>query len=257
VTPPHCFSDSTKTGLAALASASPRLLSVDVFDTLLLRRTRPEFLRFVDVARLQDRALAHASPGAERLLAARLSVTRQAYAAVRNGDGRGEVQFTAILADMCRKLGLDAVDVAMLEQLEVDYETTVLSPNRRLAAALNRLSAAGIPVVAVSDTPLSAAAVATLLRRLLPELAVTRLYASSDIGLTKRAGTLFDHLCEQEAVRPEQVLHLGDHPWSDRDMPRRRGLQVLHLPRSAPWRWLHACRHRLICHALRRRGLIP
>ncbi|HLN23762.1 MAG TPA: HAD family hydrolase [Patescibacteria group bacterium] len=239
---------------AALAAAAPRLLSVDVFDTLLLRRTRPEYRRFIDVAQLQDIALAPASPGADRLLSTRLSVTRRAYAAVRDGTGRGEVQFTAILAEMCRELGLDTAAIALLEQVELDYETSVLTPNRRLAEALN---ATGIPIAAVSDTPLSAAAVATLLRRLLPELVIARLYASSDVGLTKRAGTLFDYLCEREAVRPEHVLHLGDHPWSDRDMPRQRGLQALHLPRPVLWRWLHGLRHRLIRHTLRRRGLIP
>lgn len=243
---------------AALAAAPTHLVSVDVFDTLLFRTTRPEFTRFADVAELQDMALGAASPGCNRLLASRLATTRRAYQAVRAGrSDQSEVRFTTILREMCEEMGLDPACVALLEHVEEAYEITVLSPNRRLGMALTRLAAAGIPVVATSDTPLSTLVVGTLLRRFHPHLALTRIYASSDAGTTKRDGGLYDHVCRHENVSPEHVLHVGDHPWSDCHMAKQRGLRALHLPRPMPWRWLHALRHRLARQALRRRGLIP
>lgn len=240
-----------------VAASPPLLLSVDIFDTLLLRGTKPEFARFREVASWQDRALGPASPGAAALLAARLSVTRRAYAAIRADGGPGEVRFTAILADICGELAIDPVWVPKLEKLEVEYETTVLAANRALAAELKRLSAAGIPLIATSDTPLSVAAVTALLTRFHPDLSFAHIYASSDLGRTKRVGTLYDHLCESCQVPPGQILHMGDHSWSDVAMPRQRGLRAVHLPRPAPWRWLHACRHGLIRRSFRLGGLIP
>ncbi|MGE5514961.1 MAG: HAD-IA family hydrolase [Bacteroidota bacterium] len=243
---------------AALAAAPTHLVSVDVFDTLLLRSTRPEFTRFADVAKLQDMALGAASPGRDRLLASRLATTRRAYQAVRAGTSeQGEVNFSSILGEMCEELGLAPACAAVLEQVEEAYEITMLSPNRRLGTALARLAATGLPVVATSDTPLSAVVVGTLLRRFHPHLALTRIYASSDVGCTKRDGGLYDHVCRHENVSPEHVLHVGDHPWSDCHMAQQRGLRALHLPRPMPWRWLHALRHRLARQTLRRRGLIP
>lgn len=243
---------------AALAAAPTHLVSVDVFDTLLLRSTRPEFARFADVAKLQHIALGQASPGPGRLLASRLATTRRAYQAVRAGRSeQGEVNFRSILGEMCEELGLEPACVAVLEHVEEAYEITVLSPNRRLGMALTRLAVTGTPVVATSDTPLSALVVGTLLRRFHPHLALTRIYASSDAATTKRDGGLYDHVCRHENVSPEHVLHVGDHPWSDCHMAKQRGLRALHLPRPAPWRWLHALRHNFVRQAMRRRGLIP
>lgn len=238
---------------AALAAGGFDLVSVDVFDTLLLRGTRPEFARFADVARLQHDALAGASPGARTLLACRLRVTRRAYEAVRAGRS-GEVNFAAILAEMCAELGLPSPTVETLLAVELDYEAGVLTPNRDLAEILAGLN---LPLVAVSDTPLPAAALAGLLARFLPDLPLRRVYASADEGVTKRDGALFELVCEREGVAPARVLHLGDHARSDVAVPRARGLTAVHLPRPPLWRGLHGMRHQHWRRALRRQGLIP
>lgn len=238
---------------AALGMADVDLVSVDVFDTLLLRRTRPEFARFSDVAELQHGALGAASPGSAALLACRLRVTRRAYDEVRAGRS-GEVSFAAILAELCAELHLPSETAAALLEVELHYEAGVLAPNRPLATLLAGLA---VPVVAVSDTPLSAASVGALLMRFLPGLPLGRIYASADEGATKRDGALFDVVCRREGVAPARVLHVGDHPHSDVAMPKARGLGAVHLPRTPLWRWLHGLRNDRWRRALRRQGLIP
>lgn len=218
------------------------LLSVDVFDTLLLRGTRPEFLRFADVAIRQDYALAGLgldSPGPERLLASRLRCTRSAYQAARCGDGAGEVVFASIVAAMLDDLGVPVVALEPLRRIEIEFEKTVLRGNRRLAAALGD---ATVPVVAISDTPLAGAEIRELLDHTLPGHSVGHVFASSDMGLTKRDGALFRHVCQECRVAPAAVLHLGDHPWSDLRMARQQGLAALMTPRPLPWRLLHGWR---------------
>lgn len=241
----------------AIAAAPTQLLSVDLFDTLLLRRTRPEFVRFADVARLQHAALATASPGAERLLAARLKRTREAYAAARARPGGGEVSFDAILAALCDDFALSADWVERLRRIELDYELGQLRPNRPLAAFIAAAARDGLPTVITSDTPLRGVDLVFLIERLLPGLPLTALHASADLGQTKRDGGLFTHLCHRAGVTPAMVLHMGDHPHSDVLMPRRQGLRALHLPRSLWWRGVHGVRAQMSRRRLRRHGLIP
>ena len=238
---------------AALAVGGFDLVSVDVFDTLLLRGTRPEFARFADVSRLQHQALGAVSPGAKTLLACRLRVTRRAYEAVRAGRS-GEVSFAAILDEMCAELALPPDSAQALLAAELEYEAGVLTPNRDLVDVLAGLD---LPLVAVSDTPLSAAALAGLLGRFLPDLPLRRIYSSADEGATKRGGGLFDVVCGREGVAPGRVLHLGDHARSDVSVPRARGLTAVHLPRPSLWRGVHGMRHQHWRRALRRQGLIP
>ncbi|MBX9635691.1 MAG: hypothetical protein K2X44_11980 [Magnetospirillum sp.] len=141
--------------------------------------------------------------------------------------------------------------------VELAYEKTVLSANRPLLGLLEEFRSSGMVVAAVSDTPLESADLAQLLDHAGAGTPFTRLYASAEIGLTKRDGHLFGHLCRTEGVAPTHILHMGDHPWSDVEMPRRHGYNTLHLPRAPLWRWLHGWRDRRIKHQLRRQGLIP
>ena len=186
----------------AVARYRPRLISVDVFDTLLLRTTRPEFVRFADVATLQDRALragGHPSPGMARLLATRLSITRQAYQETRLPNAaRGEVNFRVILADLCAELGLPSSFVADFLMIELEYEATVLSLNRPLLAALAQQT---VPIIATSDTPLWSQDIAALLYRLAPNHPINRIFASGEVGLTKRRGGLYAHLASEVGTR--------------------------------------------------------
>ncbi|MBC7907741.1 MAG: hypothetical protein H7Y60_13495 [Rhodospirillaceae bacterium] len=239
----------------AMGARPTLLLSVDVFDTLLLRTTKPELVRFAEAARWQEAALRrHGFPScdADALLAARLSLTKAAYDCVRTGEA-GEVRFTAILADICARLGLDAACVPVLVDAELAYEKTRLSPN---LALMRVLADVGVPMVATSDTPLSAAHVAVLLDHFLPGHGIRRIHASSDAGVTKRAGLMYVYISQQENVAPEGIVHVGDHPWSDCRMALEQGVRAVHLPRPALWRLINRWRDKLNRRQLRRRGLI-
>lgn len=233
----------------------PRLLSVDVFDTLLWRGTRPEFVRFADVSVLQSRALVARGWGgasALALLRTRLAVTRQAYQRVR-AEG-GEVCFRQILENLCQDLALPADAVDLFEQVELDYEKTVLRPNRALALLLQRLA---VPVVVTSDTPLAAARIAELMRCFHPDLPLQGVFASCQEQATKRDGSLYPRLCRHFDVDPGAVVHVGDNPLADGKMAAANGLAAKVIPRILPWRLVHGWRAGRARRRLRGQGLIP
>jgi len=212
-----------------------RLISVDVFDTLLLRNGSSERSRLISGERRFAALLA--SQGrpvdAELLLRARIDAQRFAYRALDVDGGEGEVRLVDVVSRQLAVLGLPRSFVDARVEIEVTIEEDSLAANRPLAAFLNECRVAGARIVAVSDTALSAAALSRLMARFHKEGLIDRIYASADEGATKRHGELFRHVSAAEAVPLSQMLHLGDDAHADVAVPRRLGIGAVHLPRPA------------------------
>ena len=225
---------------------SIRLVSVDLFDTLLLRGTRPELVRFHDIAvRWHQTLLAQglSSPGVQALYRCRLSEHKAAYDRIKSQDGQGEARHEAILGSITKRLKLTDATIPILAATEIAYETAAVTVNAGLANVLIRLRQKK-PVVFTSDMYLPGPALAGIISALAPELADLPLYVSSDLGRSKRYGTLFPHLVSATSLAPQQILHVGDNPISDVARPRAAGLRVMLLPRNLGWRILHGLRHK-------------
>ncbi|WP_431854904.1 hypothetical protein [Azospirillum sp.] len=241
--------------LAAILDAGCPVVSFDLFDTLLLRGTRPELQRFGDAARAQHAALTAAglaSPGAEALYRGRLRAHKAAYDRVRR-TGAGEVRHADILAEVCRLCALTPDAAAILAEAELDHERRALRPNRPLLAVLYQLRARRRVVIA-SDMYLSAAQVGRLIAWTAPDLAGIPLHVSSEVGASKRRGDLFAAVAAAEAVAPAAMLHVGDDPVNDVARALAAGCRALHLPRPAPWRAARAARAAWVRWRLARRG---
>ena len=242
--------------LERLAQApSVAVVSMDLFDTLLLRGTRPELARFRDIAEGWHRALRDqglASPGAAALYNARLREHKAAYDRIKPLNGRAEVRHGDVLAAITHGLGLAAPAGDVMAAAELAYEIRAVRLNTPLASLLLRL-ARDREVVFASDMYLSGEALRRLLAAKAPRLAGFPLFVSSDLGLTKRHGTLFPHLAEAMGVAPGAILHTGDNRLSDVENPQAAGFSAVFLPRSWPWRWLHGLRQRYVRSVLTRR----
>lgn len=206
------------------------LISTDVFDTLLLRRLRSERSRIVEAERLFARFLGERGflVSVERLVDLRLRAQALAHRAV-NMNGNGEVGFLDITRRQLQVLGLPEELAQDRLGIEIEVEKRSLRPNRALAAALRR---SGLPVVAISDTGLPAAAIAGLIEHHHgPEL-ISRVYSSADEAATKRQGDIFLQILAAEEVAPHRLLHVGDDAIADHEVPCALGIRTLHLPRA-------------------------
>lgn len=243
----------------SLQRVDPAVISVDIFDTLLLRGLRPELSRFAAIARNQRRALAGAGVAVDdqALYRERLAAGLRAYDRARGGKGLVEARFEGIMEDVCRALALPQEVLNILREVELDYESRAVRMNHDLAGRLAAAQAEGRRLVLTSDMYLSSVDIADLLRRVGSSLRPDGIYISSDRQRTKRSGTLFDLLVAEEGVQPGRILHLGDHPHSDVAVPAARGLRVGHLPRGRMWRAVGWAARSVVRADLRRRGLVP
>ena len=226
-----------------LDSGAIGVLSLDLFDTLLLRDFTAELERFAVVAKALHRRFLQHSAG--ELYEARALAHQMAYRSVTPVQGCREASAERIFTIMARILGLpaDAVPALMAEELDCEAAHLRVSPAVRelLKGAHDR----GIAVIAVSDMYWSGRELAALLEHLLPAEAkmIRKVYSSSDFGVSKASGELFARVLWETGCAPEAMLHLGDDLQADFRTPFvRYGIRSIWLPRSDLFR--QYCRSR-------------
>lgn len=211
-----------------------RIISCDVFDTLLHRDHRSETRRFQDIASLASARLVVARQVLREpatIFAVRREVQREAYRALALTRPSGDVRFADMVDAMARMLALDEDGARILHEAELAVELRQLHPNRQLLDWLAGQAALGVRIIAISDTYHPAGTIGALLEALAPGHPVATVYTSADLDATKRSGALFPLVLQAEQARPADVLHLGDDPTADVAMPRAAGLPTRRLTR--------------------------
>lgn len=226
--------ESALTGyLDGLLSPSIRLISVDVFDTVLLRHPVSELGRFVGIATRQAEALAglayEGQPTAIDLLVARLQATRASYRLSEPRQGAREGSILQIHRTVERTLGLRRGSHQALIDHELAFEATVTYRNTPLCRWLEERRAAGTELVLLSDMYLHGEHI----RRLLDThdiLDGVEVVSSADHKVNKHSGSAYPALLESRQLGADELLHLGDNLRSDYQLPRRLGIRSGHLP---------------------------
>ena len=216
-----------------LDSGKIAILSLDIFDTLLLRDLTAELERFAGTAKNQSLRFTQFSP--EELYHARALAHQMAYQNVYPEDGFREATAEQIFQIMTRILNLPSEAASVLMEEELRYEIDHLRVNPVIWELLKDANDQGIPVIAISDMYWGSKDLSTLLNRLLPDgKMIRKVYSSSDYGVTKASGTLFSHVLREMECAPETVLHLGDDFRSDFLCPFvQHGIRSIWLPRAS------------------------
>jgi FMN phosphatase YigB (HAD superfamily) len=216
--------------LAALArDPACRLVSSDLFDTVLLRDSATETERLAESA---YRAATRLGVRHDALVTLRWCLHDAAYRAVELERPSGEATLAAMTRVLAGALGLGAEAAEVLRATEVEVDASHLHPNRPLLDMLAGLRRDDTRVVAVSDTYYSERDLQDLLRTVVGEHPFQAVYASAELGVTKHAGSIFSRVCELEQVEPGQVVHVGDSTGADVAQAAAAGWRPVHLPRS-------------------------
>lgn len=218
-----------------IGPGSARIISCDVFDTLLRRNgiAEPNRVRLIadraTVLLAEERGI---SIDARALWRARMDVQRHAYRALDMVHPTGEVTFAKLMHGMSTALGLGAIEADIFKRAEIAIERTQLAPNRALLAWLLQHAANGIRIIAISDTWHDVPTIMELLDAVAPGHPVAKVYTSADLDATKRSARIFPVIAAEEGMPPSEFLHLGDDELADDLMPRSAGWRAQRIPRS-------------------------
>ncbi len=203
-----------------------KVISFDVFDTLLLRPVRTEQEKFALLdACFRNELDAHVSFARLRTMA-EASLRRKIIRHELPGEDFSIDQICQVLAE---EFGLGAETAAKMLQAERDLEARLCSPRKSGRFLYEKAVASGRRVVLLSDMYLTGADLARLLACCgypgNPEI-----YVSSETGLRKSTGSMFRALPGLVGAEPSQILHIGDSLASDVEPAGAAGIHAVHLP---------------------------
>lgn len=219
------------------ALAGGRILSLDVFDTLVLRDNSSELTRFYEIGGkiaeiVRDKAGRQVTQ--VDAFAARYLGTKATYRASATVKGSREGSLDEIHKTASWILtGSPALAEAFIEA-ELTYEATRITPNPWLWAYVDRYLKKGGRVVLVSDMYMHAPQIVTLLGKIgWPNNEDVALFSSADTKVSKASGGIFGLIETAFKAAPSDFLHLGDSLKGDMVQPIRNGWSAIHLPLAA------------------------
>lgn len=211
-----------------LASGRFQVVSLDIFDTLLARIDLPEHIQR-HVCRQLAAKVRDATP--EQVWQARQQAeTQLRKQAVAQGLDY-ECCFSELLP-LWIKTWVGHEDPALIHlanELELQAETTALYIKHGVVDFLNWLKSFNMSLLAISDMYLDGKYVEQLLEHLGLKKYFKAIYVSSDSGMGKHTGRLFEYVQEQQNLIEQSWVHIGDNPHSDRLKPCELGIQGIWL----------------------------
>lgn len=201
-----------------------KLISVDVFDTLLLRTVAKAVDVFEAVwEEAGKRGIAGTSISKKEFMRFRMEMERLARAGATNRE--------VSLHDIYRQFpSFIAKDLQALEELETECEMKCCYANPVLLSWLEETKRHGCRLALVSDMYLSAAQIKEILGCSRIDTALfDEVIVSNEYGCSKQDGALFDILLgKYPQYAADEILHIGDNRNADYNQPLRKGMQAFH-----------------------------
>jgi len=215
-----------------LERAQATVVSLDVFDTLLLRAPTSELTRFWHIAN-QIAAWARTDSGAvdpHDVLVARVLAARVSYRIGPRPAGCREGTLDEIHTTMLRALGIGEKYASETMSLELSYERSVLENNPALVRFANEQKTAGRRIVLLSDMYLSSEQIEGLVRELAPSMHIDLTISSADSKRPKSSRLAFPYLAKRLGCEVSEIFHIGDSLQSDYRAALQAGCAAAHLP---------------------------
>jgi FMN phosphatase YigB (HAD superfamily) len=235
-------SDELREALQAAFDASgAEVLSLDVFDTLLLRDNQSEARRFWELSKLirKDLVGAKSYPRAAKLsdedfLLARVEGMRVSYRTRKPVKACFEGVLDDVVKIARRALGLPATVDKRFIAAEIAYEASVLAINEAVMDLARAVKAKGGRVILVSDMYLRSEHISAILEKVDADAVkvVDQIFSSGDLVVSKRSGRIFREIERRFELGPGAFFHIGDALVGDVSKPREAGWSALHFPVS-------------------------
>ena len=245
------FQTLLRAKLDSLLVDNAGVLSLDVFDTLLLRDNSSELTRFFEIGgqmaaianeageigSVETRRTRPTSISNKRAISqvdaflARLLGTKASYKASAPVRGCREGSLSEIHRTASRVLmGTDFFTDAFVDA-ELAYEAARIRPNAFLLDYIERHLQRGGRAVLITDMYMHADHVGRLLKAFAIDPAQYEiLLSSADTKVSKATGGVFGQVERMLKTTGVNIVHVGDSLRGDFVCPIRRGWKALHLP---------------------------
>lgn len=224
--------------LESLIAAAERIIddvdtvSLDVFDTVFIRRIANPDLIKIPVARFVAEKANSLGIETNRLEVARLRNQIEARHREENGAEHPdhEACYDHFMPEMLDRVFGDKLPDGFFDQVadyEIKLENAVLVPRARLVEWIESLSARGKRLLLVSDIYLPAKYIERMLADKGLDHHFYAVVSSADSFRAKASGTAYKLIEERFGLDRDKWLHVGDNPISDGVRPIEFGIRAL------------------------------
>ncbi len=204
-----------------------KLISFDVFDTLLIRKIEPPSAVKQLVSSLVSK-LGYLDIDPDKLLALRNSIEEDLRVETQQNGFDDECSLVEVVDRLVKHLGAESSLKNALLELELKTEKSLVSPMPFIREFLLKLRSR-YRLVAVSDTYYPGEMVNHLLNHCGYNNVFDMIYCSCDYKFNKGSGNLFRKILEVNDLPAHEVLHIGDNLISDYLVPRTIGMQAVYI----------------------------
>lgn len=210
-----------------------KILSLDVFDTVLMRDDKSELERFRCISEhFYKNALAPKNTNLtiDDCLLARVHAAKVAYYCGKMVDGCIEGQLSEIAEITLDYLRLPHDLAPDWVASELFIESQQLTPSPFVQAIIEKAKETGKRVICISDMYLNKNQISQLLNHSGATDKIEIIFSSADVILNKRSGLIFKHVENKLRHNGSDFLHIGDSLKSDYTMAMKSGWNAVHLP---------------------------
>lgn len=148
--------------------------------------------------------------------------------AYKNKKNSETIDLNDIYAEVRKLTGLSQAHIMEIEKLEVCYEQKFFKEKAVGKQIFNIAKAMKKKIIIIADTYLPKFLVEGILERF-GYVGYHELVMCSEVGLSKRTGSIFPHLAEKLYCEPKYFLHIGDHEIDDVQMPQKYGINTMSI----------------------------
>jgi predicted HAD superfamily hydrolase len=214
-----------------LTTKKPKLISFDLFDTLVARGfEQPADLYAFLEKDIRQSGVVTPFDFAEKRRAAELMARLNAKSE--------EISLDDIYKEFAQAEGLNFAEVRQFRDRELEIESNAcqVRPIGRELYSIAKDS--GITTCVTSDMYLPRATIDTILRAN-GYGDTDQIHLSSEVGLTKKSGSLFSYIAKQNRIRTGDIVHVGDNQITDIESAVAAGVTAFHVPRAVETLWKH------------------
>ena len=214
--------------IAAINDPKIKVVSFDVFDTLVLR----PFWKPVDLFMFLDKEASSLFHTADIIRFSEFRKTAEQEARDRSiASGREDLTFTDIYNYLAENSPFPKQILDALMEKEKELELRFCYPRKSTKQLLDAAVAADKKIIAVSDMYLPAGFVMDILKNCGID-SIERIFVSGDVGLAKRSGHLYEYVAQEMGVELNEIVHIGDNAKTDVRVPRKLQMRSFYYPRT-------------------------
>lgn len=226
---------------AAFASPAVRVISFDIFDTLIVRPMERE----EDVFELLDKSFREMSRAQVSFRKLRI----EAEAILRRRITEKKILKEDICLDeiyhVLEEQFMLSPEVAdAMKQIEIETERRICRCRKSGAMLFQCAQSVGKPIILISDMYLGREQIEAMLDKYGYQ-GMAGIFISSEMGKRKVTGQLYDAVAKELGEDPAGIFHIGDNRQADCITAVRHGFQAAWLPKALDVYAAHGCAHQV------------